>query len=924
MPYSQDRLRKILLHLSSCIIMLASMGCQAKLANSPSPTTPSFQATPATLHFTLAKNGSIQDSQSIVITEQSGLPPASYTATFEMRKSGEELPGFPSIIVTPPQKVMIHPNTPPGTTLKAGTYLVNLVLTEAKNPDQAYYIPETVSVQKPPTIQLTQPDIRSLSLGSKETITAQLIQKNKLAVPYPHLTATVAPSTGPTAPKLIQVGKPQCNSTSCSIVISTKSQAPYPKGTTAVLQKITLTDNDDPTNSVTKRITIRPNIMPPSARTYAQNPMRGVNLGGGGYSGYNYNDQYHGVPYGQDAAWFIRQGANTFRIPLSWETLARTGPGKSAIDKHGTINLKSLYLKHELELIEQLSHIKNVHIIVDLHNYDRFSTKHPEKDHNEPDNTDVIGLVKGHYPSRDDYVAAWETLNSQIENDTNIIQQSNIIYELMNEPYSATTSGKSKTQHTDAVSFDNSLAENYFQVIKSITTSDQKLKRPQRQFMVSGGNWASIGLWELPTDDPEYYTTPTQNAINLLTSDIVKTATDPATTKTAEDIINNLIVDVHAYFDIHKKQKNQVWASGKYDAEGCTPGEGKISKDVTTIENWMENSPVKFHDGTVLHLHWFLGETGIPYYDSTAANNQCRADIEAVLSQAINPNATSYFAGFTLWAAGHSWGSLYSLNLSPGACQLHYNASSIINPNTPIPPNTITPKASCFMYPSAACSNAPTRGSYIKDVFTPISSAKKTYLRHEPVEVPKTFKNYSKYNLLINHTTFDNGNPIQAEDPSKPHCDIIPADTKTTKLPSGYTLPQPVIDDMNISEDSVYFSAELLDSATDTGSSLLAEHSQNEPNAPYSNLEYVNSGDTIKTQPAVFALGQNPPTTKFPTYDAYHQAEWAYCQPPAPKQAPEPCVSDIYNNPWKNNPGKTTLKKQLRRKTLERSNPEKI
>ena len=374
--------------------------------------------------------------------------------------------------------------------------------------------------------------------------------------------------------------------------------------------------------------------LPKAVQTYQDNRWRGVNLAGADFNNeifsgtapYN-DDKYHFVPYPQDGSLFYLQGANTVRIPILYEYLL--GPNWKPGQGFNKIDTSSKYWKNIQYLLKNLAQIKHLNIILDMHDYMRFEYSYV-MDNSSGSSPFIIGDSTQKTPSTADYAAIWGQLDKQV---SALDPNHQVTFELMNEPYS--------NPGSDEASFDKLVKNNYLAAIKNIYATNGDTTR---KIMLDGGQWSGMHAW---SDKSEAIT-----ASAPIDSLITAIQADPQLK--SFDLANNLIVDVHQYFN--QKSANVPEFSGHYTADGCHDYSSQISNWVSNMDTWSAQ-----HHG----IKWIVGEIGIPdYVASTGLNATCQKDISTLYTAAT---VTKSFKGFTLWKAGHAWGPATYMNIQPGA-----------------------------------------------------------------------------------------------------------------------------------------------------------------------------------------------------------------------------------------------------------------
>ena len=413
--------------------------------------------------------------------------------------------------------------------------------------------------------------------------------------------------------------------------------------------------------------------LPPAAQVYTTTsalgggaPLRGVVLSGA--SG-QMNPNYHGIAYTADAEPLIYKGFNTFRIPVTWEALSNNNKnGNWMIDK----GADNQYYQQLINLITNLTKIKNVHVIIDLHNYFRYGYPCPKGgsgcDNEANNNTNgVLGSGNG-TPGLDPYIALWQDIYntvSKIEVENH--NPDSVIFELMNEPYFF---------DDDNRDMETLLATFYHAVIEQIHKED-----PKRTFMVDGDEWA--GMHRFDMHDPDWIPKP---PIGGPIQDLIyEIDHDQSTAADAADIRAHLIIDVHDYFWNLKRNSN-----GDYGIDGCSDQVNNIRRQEQAMVDFCNATAAlcgpSTKTGVDIHcdntgVRWLMGEVNVPDYDKDqryvdhTLKPMCKKDMEAALQYAHTNEPT--YAGFTLQASGHLLGPDSSGNFSPGTCKYTGNYHNI-------------------------------------------------------------------------------------------------------------------------------------------------------------------------------------------------------------------------------------------------------
>lgn len=341
----------------------------------------------------------------------------------------------------------------------------------------------------------------------------------------------------------------------------------------------------------------------PNAQTYSQGLIyRGVSLEGGAFV--NGGDGKF-QPKLSDAALFIYQGMNVYRIPIAWEYLADIN-GSFLKDNLGNA---TQYQKNIDQLIADLSE-KKATIIIDLHNYMRFNPGDISLDYKNRDanGSDIIGYGGGATPSQKAYFDLWNNIAKRYHGP-------NIIYAIMNEPHDLAM---------------EKVVANENQAIAGIRSAEYYLKNNNPHLILIDGNyWSGLHSWHNKGAEHE-----PSNA-----------DTFPGK---IEDPGNNFAIDVHQYFDED--------SSGTYPTKDClSPSrfQQEFKGYWPKFVGWAKQNQVKV----------FLGEFGSP----DTAN--CRSDTKFLLDNiaafAYQEQTKSGFIGWAAWAAGSSWGD-YVNSIAPG------------------------------------------------------------------------------------------------------------------------------------------------------------------------------------------------------------------------------------------------------------------
>ena len=296
----------------------------------------------------------------------------------------------------------------------------------------------------------------------------------------------------------------------------------------------------------------------------------------------------------------------------------------------GTFKTDAAGKNYQQKLSEIVSDLtgKKATVILDLHNYMRYNPTDVSLNYQntDPNGSDVIGSGSG-APTKENYAELWKNITAAYPG-------SNIIYGIMNEPHDI---------------YMQQLIDCQNSVIEAIREQEQAdgITQPHLIF-IDGNDWTGMHSWN----------TTSQYGCNaeVYPQQIV-------------DCMDNFAIDVHQYFD-----KN--YSGGSSECIEFSTFKEKFDLFWGEFKQWAQNNKVKL----------FLGEFGI------ADNENCKEDLAYMLSTL---NEFTYqpgqggFLGWSVWAAGSSWGSEYILSIAPGG-----NANTLmwdfypnyLNQKAPLPP----------------------------------------------------------------------------------------------------------------------------------------------------------------------------------------------------------------------------------------------
>lgn len=586
---------------------------------------------------------------------------------------------------------------------------------------------------------------------------------------------------------------------------------------------------------------------PPNVQTYTKAPYRGVNLGGGAFNNNAWNmkagvyDKYHFVPYAPDGDLFYDKGANTFRIPVSWEYLA--GKNMATTYRIDTSSHNTYYQNVKNLLTNLQRRYPGVHIILDLHNYMHYSTTG-----NLTDDWDYGAEVQPadkstQGPSFNDFENIWSDI------ETNLVKpidsdDKTIMLELMNEPYS--NIGDTSKQ---AATFDKNIGDAYYHIITTILKHDTG-----RKFILDGTNWSGLHSWDMPASTSEGFLTKTDKPITDML-EIMKSNND-------DSIKQHLIIDVHQYFD--------TTSTGDYlKHHGCDANRGEtyFKQVLKFMEKWSKTNKIPF----------IIGETGIPEFEESKYTKPCVDDMKALWNAALtykqSENAEYGFLGIDLWSAGHAWGVIAQNNIAPGACQINFKQQK---------PITGTPN-DYFYNPKYGFIGS---GDSKSEIFNPLTNKPNFYDGHDDGGTMGTISNLSSTNVYpINMPYIDPNNPADINNGE--HVGKL-ADTATCNMTVAHTGKMIVYNnslqsspkgadaieffipskyDSGLQSDQLIYGAGQSGNQTEKDGYIYIGQEHKTPDGYM--VSPIAWGDPITGQPYYTTNGKNPSTTPGHNYEQY-------------------------------------------------------
>lgn len=283
-------------------------------------------------------------------------------------------------------------------------------------------------------------------------------------------------------------------------------------------------------------------------------------------------------------------GLRLFRVPFLWERMQTTLDG--ALDT----NYFALYNS----LITHILAKGDATVVIDPHNYARY-------------NGAIIG-ASGSGVTVDNFVNFWNLLAANWKTRADLV-----VFGLMNEPNSMS----SNTWFATAQAVITSLRNNGF--TNTITVPGN--------FYTGAWTWKSTDSW-ISTDSPV-----------ISNADMALTITDP---------LNNIVFEVHQYFDSDSSGSSSTCDSTK-----------TASSVFSDLASWAETND------KYIYLGEFAG----------ADNTACQTLLTGVFSYAA---ANPRFLGTTWWSGGPWWGDAWYLfedypSLTTAVAQMTWQQSSVIS-----------------------------------------------------------------------------------------------------------------------------------------------------------------------------------------------------------------------------------------------------
>lgn len=350
--------------------------------------------------------------------------------------------------------------------------------------------------------------------------------------------------------------------------------------------------------------------LPKTIASYSSGPaLRGINVSGLEYDG-TFLDAIFQHPDIPDVKYFAQQGMNTIRLPIRWEFLLSTN--NNLVESHDPISadLNPMYIQAISDTVQKYL-AGGLTVILDLHSYMRFCGAGAAIGQaNEP--TDP---VNNHCQvvTKDQLAYIWGVL---AKNFQSLAKQypKQLIFELMNEPYSM--DGQSGQELTSA-----DLVSSEVAAVKAIRSYGLN-----NLILLSGNYWDPLHGWTKDSPAP----TDAFNGVEFSEKNL---------TAAGIDDFSNIAIDMHQYFDSNysgtHSECNQY--NSYDDFKQKLNLESSAGDDL--LGDWLKAN----------HMKVFLGEFG------AADNEICRQDLnymmEYVNDHAYDPNhpENGGFLGWTAW-----------------------------------------------------------------------------------------------------------------------------------------------------------------------------------------------------------------------------------------------------------------------------------
>ncbi|MBY0544510.1 MAG: glycoside hydrolase family 5 protein [Gammaproteobacteria bacterium] len=363
-------------------------------------------------------------------------------------------------------------------------------------------------------------------------------------------------------------------------------------------------------------ITLTPpaQVVVDAPKTYIDNTgiaYRGANLAGSEFGEYFSPGN---VPYPSEVNYYIDKGMNTVRLPIRWAYLQPKGPGMGPLDP--------TYVAFIENILEDLTQA-GVHVVVDLHDYQRYSPQ--GKTVGVPEGAATGSVPNGMLNTPEQLASIWTSLISGFQLD-NKINMDNLIFDISNEPAQMNT--------RDILANENA-------AIGAIRATGAT----KNLILVEGNVFSGLWAWEK---------TSTYNN--------GATVAAPSSTVFRPDAIidpnNNYAINVHQYFDSNNSMSGTT--------QDCIPANTLLTQlNANNFLQWVQKNKMKV----------FVSEFGVGRGSNQEQGANCMSDLSVFLNWAQKNAYTSDnggFVGWTIWSAGHAWGGYktngqpsYILDISP-------------------------------------------------------------------------------------------------------------------------------------------------------------------------------------------------------------------------------------------------------------------
>ena len=414
-----------------------------------------------------------------------------------------------------------------------------------------------------------------------------------------NLSTSTDPSTGATSILLSPTG-PQTGENAINM---TANCTPYKGASSAYgckLDTISLSPPPQATLATPKVYTDHTGIL-----------YRGVNLAGSEFGQYFSPGN---VPYPSEVNYYINKGMNTVRLPIRWAYLQPKGPGVGA--------LNPAYLSFVENILENMTQA-GVHVVVDLHDYERYSPQ--GKTSGVPEGAPTGSSPNGVLATPGELASIWTTLIAAFQQD-NQINMNNLIFDISNEPAQMNT--------RDILSNENA-------AIGAIRAAGAI----NNLILVEGNVFSGMWAWKKHSTYNDGKTVTAPSSMVFKPANIV----DPN---------NNYAINVHQYFDANNSMSGTT--------QDCIPQATLLDQiDAPAFLKWVQTNKVKV----------FVSEFGVGRGTTEEEGANCMADLGLFLNwmqtNAYTPDQGG-FIGWTMSSAGHAWGGYqangqpnYILDISP-------------------------------------------------------------------------------------------------------------------------------------------------------------------------------------------------------------------------------------------------------------------